>query len=121
MKKILKGHQGDVQFKATKLPKDAVKIAQKPIALGEHSGHCHIVTGDVELFEHDGKIFACVGNDGAILQHVHESYFKGNYAIKSVLPKADHNAVKLNPNETYEFGIHKKYSPFSKTFEKVID
>ena len=50
MKNTIRGMQGDVQFRTIKvLPKEAVKINHKPIALGEHSGHEHIVTGDVEL------------------------------------------------------------------------
>lgn len=121
-KTTIKFHQGDVQGKSIySIPKAAVKISQKPIALGEHSGHCHILTGDVELFEHDGKIFAAVGEDGATLQHVHETNFKGDYKTTKVLPKADHHPIKLAPNQNYEFGIHKKYNPFSKIFEKVID
>jgi uncharacterized protein YkuJ len=73
MKKLLKGHQGDVQFKQIgKLPTNAKKIQNKPIALGEHSGHMHILTGDVEMFEVDGKIICAVGFDGARLQHIHE-------------------------------------------------
>ena len=40
MKNTIRGMQGDVQFRTIKvLPKEAVKINHKPIALGEHSGH----------------------------------------------------------------------------------
>jgi hypothetical protein len=115
-----KGHQGDVQFRTTTLPVGAIKVKQKPIALGEHSGHMHVVTGDVELYEFEGKTFAVVGNDDAFLQHVHESNFKNRYGLKKPIGKADHKPIKLNPG-VYEFGIHKKYNPFSKVWEKVID
>jgi hypothetical protein len=118
---IDKGHQGDVQFKETSLPSGAVPIDHKPLALGEHSGHLHAVTGDVHLFEHNGTIFAAVGNDGAFLQHVHESVFKGQYSLNEELPKADHHPHPLKPNTVYEFGIHKKYNPFQKVFERVVD
>jgi len=121
MKKVLKGMQGDVQFKAVALPKNANKISNKPIALGEHSGHCHAITGDAELFEHEGIIYATVGKDGAILQHIHESVLKNDFKTKKVLPVADHKPIHLSPNQTYVFGIHKKYNPFKKVFEKVQD
>jgi hypothetical protein len=115
------GHAGDVQFKQiASLPKSAKQIANTPIAYGEKSGHVHVVTGDVELFELDGKMFAAVGKDGAVLQHLHESVFKNRYEAKEPLQKADHNPIKLGEG-TYEFGIHKKYNPFSKVFERVLD
>jgi len=117
----IKGHQGDVQFKSlSKLPDGAKKITQKPIALGEHSGHEHILTGDVELFEYEGRIYAAVGNDGAMLQHVHESRFDGNYKTKKVMEKADHKPVPFAPG-VYEFFIQNTYNPYAKIMEKVID
>lgn len=119
--KTIKGHQGDVQFKELKsLPKEAVRINHKPIALGEHSGHQHILTGDVELFQYEGKILAAVGHDGATLQHVHESRFDGNYATKKVIEKADHKAIPLKEG-VYEFFIQNAYNPYKKIMEKVID
>jgi hypothetical protein len=120
MKNKQQGHQGDVQFKSVSLPKGAKKVEHKPLALGEHSGHLHAVTGDVELYEFEGRTFAKVGGDGAFLQHVHDSIFKNRYGLKKPIEKADHKPIKLNPG-VYEFGIHKKYNPFSKVWEKVID
>lgn len=121
MKKTIRGHQGDVQFKSIKtMPAGARRIAHKPIALGEHSGHEHIVTGDVELFEFEGKLIAVVGSDGAMLQHVHESNFNGNYNSKKVIEKADHRPLPLEPG-TYEFFIQGSYNPYKKIMEKVID
>jgi len=119
--KTIRLHQGDVQAKTTTLPKGAVKISNKPIALGEHSGHQHVVTGDVELYEFEGKVFAVIGSDGAILQHVHDSNFKESmYKTKKEIKKADHNPIDLPPG-TYEFYIQNAYNPFKKIFEKVID
>lgn len=116
-----KAHQGDVQLFLTELPKGAVKIKQKPIALGEHSGHQHIVTGDVDLYEFEGKLFGVVGSDGACLQHVHDSNFKDDmYKSKKVIKKADHGHIDLAPG-TYEFTIQNAYNPFKKVFERVID
>lgn len=119
MKNQIKGMQGDVQFTTTNLPKGAVKISNRPIALGEHSGHQHCLTGDVELYEFQGRTFAVVGSDGARLQHVHESNFKG-YKSTAEQQKADHHSHLL-PEGTYEFFIQNAYNPYKKLMEKVID
>lgn len=111
--------QGDVQFRTVTLPKGSVKINHRPIALGEHSGHMHCVTGDVELYEFEGRTFAVIGKDGACLQHVHDSNFEG-YESKKVITKADHKHIDLEPG-TYEFIIQNAYNPFKKVFERVID
>lgn len=113
-------HQGDVQVVEATIPKSAKKINNKPVAYGEHSGHQHIVTGDCEMFEDGETLFVSVGTEGALLQHIHESVFKGDFATKEVLPIADHKVVKLTEGK-YKFGIHKKYNPFAKVWEKVID
>lgn len=118
----IKGHQGDVQFKqVASLPKEAKKITNKPIALGEHSGHMHILTGDVEMFELDGKIFTAVGNDGARLQHIHESNLTADaWTSTRELQKADHGSHFLGKG-VYEFFIQNAYNPYAKVMEKVMD
>ena len=117
----LKFMQGDVIGNMTTLPKGAVKIKHRPIALGEHSGHMHCITGDVDLFEFEGRTFAVVGSDGAYLQHVHESRFKESlYENKTLIEKADHKHVDMPPG-TYELFIQNQYNPFSKVFEQVKD
>jgi DNA gyrase inhibitor GyrI len=121
-KQLLNGHQGDVQFKQVgSLPAGAKKVDNRPIAYGEHSGHQHVLTGDVEMFELDGRLVAVVGGDGARLQHIHESKMTTT-AWKSIieLDKADHSAHLL-PKGIYEFYIQNAYNPYSKLMEKVID
>lgn len=119
--KQLKGHQGDVQFKTTTLPKEAKRVNNRPIAYGEHSGHQHVLTGDVEMFEHEGNLFACVGSDGARLQHIRESRMTEKAWVSVVeIEKADHNSILL-PDGVYEFWIQNAYNPYSKLMEKVID
>lgn len=121
MKNQIRFHQGDVQGRSiSSLPKDAVKIKSKPIALGEHSGHQHILTGDVELFELNGVTYAAVSSDGATLQHVHESRFNGDYSTMKPIEKADHNPIPLKEG-VYEFFIQGAYNPYKKLMEKVID
>lgn len=123
METPIKGHQGDVQFaQINKLPEGAKPLERKPLALGEHSGHMHILTGpDVQLFEHDGKIFAAVGSDGASLQHIHESRMNEHaWESTQVIEKADHEPHLL-PEGVYEFHIQNAYNPYAKAMEKVID
>jgi hypothetical protein len=122
-KKMLVFHQGDVQGRQiAELPKGLKKVKNQPLAYGEHSGHQHCLTGDVELFmAEDGTFFAAVGSDGATLQHIHESYFKeSDWVSTKEIQKADHNPLHI-PAGTYEFWIQNSYNPYSKLMEKVID
>lgn len=121
-KQLLQGHQGDVQFKQVeKLPTGAKKVSNRPIAYGEHSGHQHVLTGDVEMFEIDGKLVAVVGGDGARLQHIHESKMTTTaWAQTKELEMADHHSHLL-PEGIFEFYIQNAYNPLAKVMEKVID
>ncbi|MBV7534078.1 hypothetical protein [Chitinophaga sp. sic0106] len=118
----LRGHQGDVQFASIQsIPSSAKRVLNKPIALGEHSGHMHVITGDVEMLEAEGRIICVVGPDGARIQHVHESNFsEKDYESSKELPQADHGSHLL-PEGTYEFYIQNSYNPYSKLMERVID
>jgi hypothetical protein len=118
----LKGHQGDVQFaKITVVPRGAIKIKNKPIALGKHSGHMHILTGDVDMFEFEGRTIAVVGSDGARLQHIHESNLTAKaWTSPDELKKADHNSHLL-PAGTYEFWIQNAFNPYTRVMEQVED
>lgn len=118
------GHTGDVMlFSVSELPKEAAKVKNKPVAYGETSGHCHILTGDVELFEMpNGDIYAAVGSDGAFSQHIHEALIKkGTYGLNKPLQKADHEPRQLAPNTIYKVGIHRRYDPFAEVMKNVID
>lgn len=52
---------------------------KRVIARGEHSGHSHIITGDVEVYEKDGKTLIKIGeNQNACLKHLMEAdWLKG--------------------------------------------
>jgi hypothetical protein len=122
MKKRINGHHGDVQFKMiNELPENAKKTDNHPLAYGEISGHVHVLTGQVDLFEVDGRTYAIVGNSGGRLQHVMENNLtpKCMTEVKE-LPVADHKSILLPPG-TYEFGIQKQFNPFEKVFEEVKD
>ena len=114
--------QGDVQgMNIAKLPINAIKIKNTPLALGEKSGHQHVLTGDVEMYEFEGNKFAIVGSDGCALQHVHISNI-AELDLKSTreLKMADHKPHFL-PEGIYAFHIQNSYNPYSKLMEKVLD
>lgn len=105
--------QGDVCLRPSQFPEGANK-ANKPdnaVAYGEHSGHAHVATQGAELFELDGKMFVVAGNDGGKLEHIHLP--TGN--------KADHAALILAPNQTYEVVLQNQYNPFEKIMVQVLD
>lgn len=119
-------HGGDVQgYLIDKLPDGAKKVInpkEKIIARGETSGHCHILTGDVELFELNGQMFAVVGKDGAFHQHykeanVKEETFKANKNISD----CDHTKECKIPAGTYALGIDRQYDPHEGIWKKNLD
>lgn len=116
-------HGGDVQgYQIDQLPEDAQKIENTPVAYGEVSGHCHILTGDVELFEVSGQKFAVVGSDGAFHQHIHEADITPDtYKVNKNISNADHTTPCPIAPGTYLIGIHQEYNPFAKVFEQVVD
>lgn len=122
MKNLIKGHQGDVQFKQlTNLPNNVKQIENSPLAYGEISGHVHILTGDVTMFENENSRFAKVGKKGARLQHILEGNLKPFCMTETKeLPVADHKSILFTPG-IYEFGIQKQYDPFENVFKPVVD
>lgn len=122
MKTTIKLMQGDVQGTSILiLPKNAVKIKNTPLALGEKSGHQHVLTGDVEMYEFEGNKFAVVGHEGTMLQHVHISNItEADLKSTKELKMADHKPHLL-PEGIYAFHIQNSYNPYSKIMEKVLD
>ncbi len=125
MKKF-RAHQGDVQVRRIEsLPVGAVRVEPdqvKPIALGEKSGHMHVVTGDVidTFVMPNGNVIKAIGGDGARLNHIHQSTFKG-YDKADQGAVADHGPIDLEPGGLYEMWVQIGYNPYAKQFEKVID
>ena len=108
--------QGDVALRPTNLPQGAKLIQNRPLALGEVSGHAHVITSNKDnpthqLFEYKGKTFVVVGGDGASLEHV-----KLHTGLK-----ADHNPIVLAPNTIYEVILQNEYNPEAEAFQRVLD
>lgn len=108
--------QGDVALRPAMLPSGAKKIENRPLALGEVSGHAHVVvpiekTSAVDLFEFDGKTYVVTGGDGGQLRHV----------ILKTGEQADHKPVILEPNTCYEVILQNEYNPEEDAFVRVLD
>jgi hypothetical protein len=111
--------QGDVALRPATLPDGAKRIEHRPLALGEVSGHAHVVeacgkdTGAYDLFQDPatGKTFVAVGGDGATLRHIR--LHTGE--------QADHQSIALAPNTTYEVILQNEYNPEAGAFERVLD
>lgn len=87
------------------------------IARGEHSNHAHIITGDVNVYQKDGKTFIEVGEDSnAVLKHLLETeWLKGN----EVWTK-EHTDIPLEKG-TYQFIQQVEYNPLDEVIRAVRD
>ena len=70
MKTIDQQRQGDVLLVPAHIPSDARRVALRPLALGEATGHSHAVAerhaDEVEMYELDGRTFLRVTGEGAV-------------------------------------------------------
>lgn len=118
------GHNGDVQyFSIDILPEVVKKVKQQPVAFGETHNHAHIITGDCELFQDDSSIFYVKTGPGkSWVQHTFENLItQETYNKQEPVEIADHLPKELLPNTVYKIGIHRKYNPYQKIWEKTRD
>jgi ATP-dependent protease HslVU (ClpYQ) peptidase subunit len=117
------GHNGDVQFfSIDKLPDNIKKVENCPVALGESHNHAHIVTGDCELYQDEESFYVKTGKGKSFAQHTFESLLtKETYTKEETVEVADHLPKELLPNTIYKIGIHKKYNPYQKIWDRVKD
>lgn len=86
------------------------------IARGEHSNHCHVITGDAVVKNNNGEILVEVGNERAVLRHLLESdWMKGN----EVWTK-EHHDIKIEKG-TYKYIAQKEFDPFEGIIRNVLD
>jgi hypothetical protein len=87
---------------------------QRIIARGEHSNHCHVITGDVE-FDAQGRIV--VNEDSnAVLKHLLENDWMDGKETWT----GEHTDIKLTPG-TYEYVPQQVFDPLSKRIEAARD
>lgn len=112
--------QGDVALRPiSSLPACAERIERAPLALGEVSGHAHVIESagkaadNWEYFRDPatGKTFVAIGSDGAQLRHIR--LHTGQ--------QADHHPITLAPNTCYEVILQNEYNPEAEAFERVLD
>jgi len=74
MKRILDYRQGDVGFVRGKIPTSAKRIAVRPFAYGERTGHTHCVVDpeSVEMYEDNGIVWVCVVGDAPTKHQEHD-------------------------------------------------
>jgi hypothetical protein len=87
------------------------------VARGEHSGHDHIVTGDVLVEEKDGRIVITVGEDSnAALQHLLEKPWLEGKEVWT----GEHQPIPL-PKGIYTFPIQTEYDVYGDAPRQVFD
>jgi hypothetical protein len=95
---------------------DLAPDSEKVLALGEHSGHAHVVV-DCEVYKDPkgNKYVLPTNPKGAALLHKH----------LVTNGRADHDDIVLDKplkkDECYEVVIQRSFDPFAKMFKKVID
>lgn len=108
-KNAMLGRQGDVGFINAAVPKDAKRIALRPFALGEVTGHSHrIAVGyedAVEMYEAaDGTVYVRIVGDCDVLVAHEDHDPKG---AKSILPKGWEGRVVIAAEYDEEQGFRR--------------
>jgi len=84
------------------------------LAYGEHSGHCHVVTGDVTI-NSKGQIE--VGEDSnAVLRHILETEWMQGKEVWT----GEHKDIVLKPG-VYEYVPQQVYDPLTQRIEDARD
>lgn len=111
MKTSTIARHGDLNFRRLeKLPKRLKKKQGENsfvLALGEHTGHSHVITKDreetsLEVFEKDGKTYLSISYGSATITH------------------EEHKPITFSPG-IYEMGFEREYDYFMEEIKQVID
>lgn len=88
------------------------------VARGEHSGHSHIITGDVLVEKKEGKVIVTVTEDSnACLKHLLEKpYLLEDKEVWT----GEHKDIAL-PCGKYEFVIQQEYDAYKDYVRNVVD
>jgi len=101
----MKIQQGDVIIRKSAIPEDARKYLRGRrgfvLAEGEVTGHAHVISDDIEMYEKNGTLF--IRN-------------KKEVPVKH----EEHNTVTVPAGE-WEIRIVREYDPFEEEARKVAD
>lgn len=101
----MKRQQGDVIIRSAEIPKGAKRIHKKEgryaLAVGEATGHAHVIEDDIKMYDKDGII-----------------YIKASKPV--TVRHEEHKPILLNKG-TYRVGIVREYDPFTEEVKKVED
>jgi|TARA_Y100000310_G_C20659092_1_gene803638 hypothetical protein len=86
--------------------------AKRVIARGEHSNHCHVITGNVEIT--DGEIL--VKDDSARIRHLMETNWLGGEEVWT----KEHTDIPLEVG-TYRYIQQLEYHPYEDEIRAVQD
>ena len=84
------------------------------IARGEHSNHCHVITGNITF---DGNNNIVVNEDSnAVMKHLLETEWVNGNEVWT----GEHTDIKLTPG-TYEYVQQKVFDPLTQRIEDARD
>ena len=93
--------QGDVLIKSASIPKEARRIHQNILKIGETTGHAHVVDLDAEIFECEGQLYF---RNEAEVEIVHE----------------EHAPITVPPGEWIVDSV-REFDPFSEEVRSIQD
>lgn len=95
---------------------NAKKVKNNIVARGEVSGHSHIATGEVDVYEIDGEIILDVYGEAAIKHLLEEAFTETG---KEVWTK-EHTDIKLEKG-TYKYVPQIEFDPYEEVIRRVAD
>ena len=95
---------------------NAKKVENNIIARGEVSGHSHIATGDVDVYEVDGEIILDVKGEAAIKHLLEEAFTKTSKEVWT----GEHADIPLKKG-TYKYVPQVEFDPYDEVIRSVKD
>jgi len=95
---------------------NAKKVKHNIIARGEVSGHSHIATGAVDVYEKDGEIILDVHGEAAIKHLLEEAFTKTGKEVWT----GEHADIPL-PKGTYKYVPQVEFDPYDEVIRAVRD
>jgi hypothetical protein len=95
---------------------NAKKIKNNIVARGEVSGHSHIATGDVDVYEVDGEIILDVHGEAAIKHLLEDAFVNTGKEVWT----GEHTDIKLKPG-TYKYVPQVEFDPYDEVIRRVQD